>query len=69
MVSLNRRHLLKATVAAGSIFLTSVKAHARVSGDVQLRGQFCGEHTVLVEHGMEGAFGERDASHIVGSGV
>lgn len=39
MPTLNRRKLLGATAAAGSMFLSSMKAHAKFSGDVQLRGQ------------------------------
>ena len=39
MPTLDRRKLLGATAAAGSMFLTSMKAHAKFSGDVQLRGQ------------------------------
>jgi ubiquinone/menaquinone biosynthesis C-methylase UbiE len=39
MSTLNRRRLLGATAAAGSVFLSSMKAHAKFSGDVQLRGQ------------------------------
>ena len=39
MPTLNRRRLLGATAAAGSMFLASMKAHAKFSGDVQLRGQ------------------------------
>lgn len=39
MVYLNRRKLLGASVAAGGMLLSSMKAHAKFSGDVQLRGQ------------------------------
>ena len=39
MPTLDRRKLLGATAAAGSMFLTGMKAHAKFSGDVQLRGQ------------------------------
>jgi len=39
MTNLNRRTLLGTTAAAGSMFLTSMKAHAKFSGDEQLRGQ------------------------------
>jgi ubiquinone/menaquinone biosynthesis C-methylase UbiE len=39
MPTLNRRKLLGATTAAGSMFLASMKAHAKFSGDVELRGQ------------------------------
>jgi ubiquinone/menaquinone biosynthesis C-methylase UbiE len=36
---LNRRRLLSTTVAAGSALVASMKAHAKFSGDVELRGQ------------------------------
>ncbi len=39
MPTLDRRKLLGATAAAGSMFLTSMKAHAKFAGDIQLRGQ------------------------------
>ncbi|MFL2771444.1 MAG: class I SAM-dependent methyltransferase [Rhodospirillaceae bacterium] len=39
MPTIDRRKLLGATAAAGSMLLTSMKAHAKFAGDVQLRGQ------------------------------
>ena len=39
MFTLDRRKLLGITAAAGSTFLANMKAHAKFSGDVQLRGQ------------------------------
>ena len=39
MPTIDRRKLLGATAAAGSMLLASMKAHAKFAGDVQLRGQ------------------------------
>jgi len=39
MFTLDRRKLLGITAAAGSMFVANMKAHAKFSGDVQLRGQ------------------------------
>lgn len=39
MPYMNRRKLLGASMAAGSMLLSSMKAHAKFAGDVQLRGQ------------------------------
>ena len=39
MFTLDRRKLLGITAAAGSVFVAKMKAHAKFSGDVQLRGQ------------------------------
>jgi len=39
MPTLARRKLLGVTAAAGSIFLSNIKAHAKFAGDIQLRGQ------------------------------
>jgi hypothetical protein len=36
---LNRRKLLWATTAAGSMLLSNAKAYAKLTGDVELRGQ------------------------------
>ncbi len=38
-MTLNRRKLLSASVAAGTMALSAAKAHAKFAGDVELRGQ------------------------------
>ncbi|MBM3515781.1 MAG: hypothetical protein FJX59_19015, partial [Alphaproteobacteria bacterium] len=38
-IYLNRRRLLGSSVASGAAMLASAKAHAKFSGDVELRGQ------------------------------
>jgi len=52
MNTLNRRRLLSTSVAAGSIFLASIKAQAKLAGDVELRGQI-GRLERLPTRGLE----------------